>query len=123
MERKQVFSSSIKEIGYEADTNLLEVSFTSGAVYRYSGVSKEVADTFLQAEGKGHHFQAFIRPCFPCERVHALECAGYLKCTVHSCLCWCHGKRELNAEVKNVDLTKELRASIQAVKKKTAKRR
>ncbi len=119
MERHQVKSSSIRTIGYDAERQLLEVTFTSDATYLYSGVSKQVADAFLQAKPSlGHHFQAFIRPCFPCERVHAEGCGKYLDCKIVNCECFCHGKKVSDAKVPNPDLSKDLRRSIKAAKAK-----
>lgn len=121
MEHRQVKSSSIESIGFSEQDQFLEVKFTSGAIYRYSGVSKQIADAFLQATPSlGHHFQTFIRPCFPCERVHAEGCGKYLECSVVNCECWCHKQRKdvSDAKVTNPNLEKELRASIKAAKAK-----
>ncbi len=119
MEHRQVKSSSIESIGFSDEEQLLEVKFTSGAVYRYSGVSKQVADAFLQAKPSlGHHFQAFIRPCFPCERVHAEGCGKYLECSVVNCECFCHRKKVSDAKPPNPDLSKELKKSIKAARTK-----
>jgi len=120
VERFQVKSSSIRTIGYDAERQLLEVTFTSDATYLYSGVSKQVADTFLRADSKGHYFQAFIRPCFPCERLHAEGCGKYLDCTVVNCLCFCHKtkKEAIDAKPPNQNLEKDLRRSIKAAKAK-----
>ena len=38
MERTPVSSSNIAAIGYDPDSGVLEVEFTNGAVYSYSGV-------------------------------------------------------------------------------------
>ena len=121
MERIQVKSSSIRTIGYDAERQLLEVTFMSDATYVYSGVSKQVADAFLNARPSiGHHFQVFIRPCFPCERLHAEGCGKYLECTVVNCLCFCHKtkKEASDAKPSNENLEKDLRRSIKAAKGK-----
>jgi len=38
MDRTPVSSSNISAIGYDSDSEMLEVEFTNGAVYSYSGV-------------------------------------------------------------------------------------
>ncbi len=118
MEHRQVKSSSIESIGFSDKEQLLEVKFTSGAVYQYSGVKKKLADDFLKADSKGHFFQTWVRPCFPCERLHAEGCGKYLDCTVVNCLCFCHAKKE-NRAIPNPDLAPDLRKSIKQAKKKT----
>jgi len=121
MEHRQVKSSSIESIGFSDQDKILEVKFCSGATYRYSGVSKQVADAFLNARPSiGHHFQVFIRPCFPCERVHADGCGKYLSCSVVNCGCFCHKQKKEVSDAKpaNENLSKELRKSIKAVKAK-----
>jgi len=120
MERIEVKSSSIRTIGYDAKEQVLEVQFTSMATYRYSGVPKEIADAFLNAESKGTFFGVKIRACFPYERLHAEGCGSRLNCTVVNCPCWCHKQRKdvTDAKPPNENLEKELRKSIKAVKAK-----
>lgn len=50
MNRTPVKSSNIRSVGYDAASETLEVEFTSGSVYAYSGVP---TDTWaaMQAEG------------------------------------------------------------------------
>ena len=120
MEHKEVHSSSIKSIGYSAEEEVLEVTFTSMATYRYSGVPKEIANAFLNADSKGTFFGVKIRACFPYERVHSEGCGIRLNCTVVNCPCWCHKQRKdvTDAKPKNENLEKDLRRSIKAAKGK-----
>src|SRR5881227_3895995 len=96
MDRHPVTSSSIKSVGYNRHDQVLEIEFTSGAVYQYRKVSPEVYLEFMRASSLGVHFATFIRPCFEFERVHVFGC-------VHShepdgcredCPCWCHKQRK-----------------------------
>lgn len=123
MERIEVKSSTIRVIGYDAKEQILEVTFTSAATYRYSGVSKEVADAFLQAESKGIFFSTTIRPCYQFERVHADGCAPRLQCTVVNCECWCHKQKREASNAPNPNLEKELKKSIKQAREAKAKTR
>ena len=59
-----VKSSQVKEIGYDAATKTLAVTFTrgKGAVYHYPGVTQEAFDAFKNAESIGTHFGKHIKP-------------------------------------------------------------
>jgi len=52
MKRIPVESSSIKSAGYEIKSNMLEVEFTSGAIYQYHDVPKRVYDELIEQKGK-----------------------------------------------------------------------
>src|SRR5882672_12522818 len=94
MEHKIVKSSTIQSIGYDAKEKILEVLFNSGGLYRYSGVSKEVADAFLNSDSKGSYFAISIRACFPCERQHTNGCTA-IGCSIpNTCPCFCHTQRK-----------------------------
>lgn len=121
MEHKPVKSSTIQSIGYSAKDQILEVLFNSGGLYQYSGVSKEVADAFLNSDSKGSYFAISIRACFPCTRMHTTECLT--SCRREDCTCWCHKQRKdvsHGAQVQNESLEKDLKKSIK--KAKAAKR-
>jgi len=61
MERIPVSSSNISAIGYDADNQILEVEFTNGAVYSYSGVSSDEYEGFMSSDSKGKYFHANIK--------------------------------------------------------------
>ncbi len=69
MERDPTESEAVASIGYEPQARMLEVEFTSGAVYRYDGVPADVFFRFRDAESKGRFFQAYIRPAYPYEKM------------------------------------------------------
>jgi len=115
MEHKTVKSSTIQSIGYDAKEKILEVLFNSGGLYRYSGVSKEVADAFLNSDSKGSYFAISIRACFPCTRMHTPECKHRYPYGEPDCSCWCHKQRKdvsHGAQVPNPSLAKDLKKSI-----------
>ena len=95
MERKPVNSSTIKTAGWEDGT--LELEFASGGIYQYEHVPKEVFDSFMGSESKGHFFQADIRPSYVCVRLHVEGCGvpATTDCLeALACPCWCHKVRK-----------------------------
>ncbi len=61
MERTSVSSSNISAIGYEAETNTLEVEFLNGSVYQYAGVSVDEFEAMMSADSKGKYLNANIK--------------------------------------------------------------
>ena len=69
MYREPVSSRSIAALGYDDDTETLEVEFVSGTVYRYRGVSQDVFENLRQAPSKGAYFNQHIQDAYPWEQV------------------------------------------------------
>jgi hypothetical protein len=63
-------STVIRRFAYCPDSNELWVEFTTGRRYVYSGVPREVADTFRSAFAKGVYFNSRIRDRYPHREVH-----------------------------------------------------
>jgi hypothetical protein len=61
MERQAVKSSNLSEVGYDADTQVLEVQFKKGAIYQYFDVPVEVYDELMEAESIGKAFGTMIK--------------------------------------------------------------
>ena len=61
MERTPVTSTDIRAIGYDTDSQTLEVEFNSGSVYAYAGVPQGEHDGFVGADSKGKYFNANIK--------------------------------------------------------------
>ena len=61
MERQPVKSSVIAALGYDRQTQMLEVEFTTGRVYEYFAVPATVFEGFLKAESIGRYFNAHVR--------------------------------------------------------------
>lgn len=68
MQREAVESSSLKSVGYAPESQILEVEFHHGAVYRYLGVAPSVHQALLQAESKGAFLNREVRDRYPYER-------------------------------------------------------
>ena len=56
---KKVDSSAISEISWEDDK--LTIEFNSGQTYAYDGISKEMAEDFINAPSVGRYFQKNIK--------------------------------------------------------------
>ena len=61
MERIPVTSTDIRAIGYDVDSQTLEIEFNTGAVYQYSGVPSGEHDGIMAADSKGKYFHANIK--------------------------------------------------------------
>ena len=66
MERKSVSSSNIGAIGYEADTQTLEVEFLNGSIYQYAGVSVEEHEAMMNCDSKGKYLNTNIKGRYSC---------------------------------------------------------
>ncbi len=64
MERTSVSSSNLSAIGYDPETQILEVEFLNGSVYEYSGVPSSEYDGLMNADSKGKYFHANIRKIY-----------------------------------------------------------
>ena len=69
MQRINVVSSSIKKIGYDEMTNILEIEFNSGSVYDYLNVPSEIHKELMNATSKGKYLHAYIEKVFRYQRI------------------------------------------------------
>jgi len=58
-------SSVIRSHRYLQDVETLIITFMSGKIYQYSGVSKVQYEEFRQAYSKGTYFNKYIKPFHP----------------------------------------------------------
>lgn len=70
-----VESSTLAAVGYDTGRKLLELEFSSGAVYHYFGVPAAVHQSLLNASSKGTFFNRSIRGRFAYRRVS--ECSPH----------------------------------------------
>jgi hypothetical protein len=68
MNRQPVQSTAVVSVGYDPEDQILEVEFTSGMVYQYSGVSASVFDELLGAASFGSYFNQQVRHVYPYSR-------------------------------------------------------
>ncbi len=69
MKRSPLPSAAIASAGYDADTAVLELEFTSGDVYRYFAVPPSVYRGLHDAESAGRYFRERIRDTYPTQQV------------------------------------------------------
>lgn len=62
-------SSNIDQISYDAQTEDLEVTFSSGATYRYAGVPGAIWRGFQRAPSFGQYLNRVIKPRYPAEQI------------------------------------------------------
>jgi hypothetical protein len=65
MHRTHVSSSAISSIGYDDRSSVLEVEFSSGAVYDYLNVPKQVYSALLRSPSKGSFVSRRVRDRYP----------------------------------------------------------
>jgi hypothetical protein len=53
MEREEVTSSNLRSVGYDAESQILEIEFKQGAVYQYYEVPPEVHASLMAARSIG----------------------------------------------------------------------
>lgn len=61
MERIYVSSSNLRSVGYDPNTQTLEIEFNNGGIYQYTGVPQGVYDGLMAAGSHGSYFDAHIK--------------------------------------------------------------
>ena len=61
MNRSDVDSTSLKSIGYDSGSSVLEVEFVKGSIYRYSDVPEHVYDEVMTSDSIGAAFGKLIK--------------------------------------------------------------
>jgi hypothetical protein len=69
MRRRLVNSSSLRSLGYDPRSQMLEIEFHSGSVYQYFGVPRTVLEEMLGQHSLGTYFNAEIRDVYRCVRI------------------------------------------------------
>ncbi|MDE0174250.1 MAG: KTSC domain-containing protein [Defluviicoccus sp.] len=69
MQRYSVASSNIASIGYDANTETLEVEFLNGSLYQYYNVPQNMYDQLMAEGSKGRFLNAYIKNAYPYSRV------------------------------------------------------
>jgi hypothetical protein len=54
-------SSAIDTVGYDDETQVLDVTFNSGQTYTFNGVPQEIFDAFIAAPSPGRFYHASIK--------------------------------------------------------------
>ena len=61
MIRQPVSSSNIRAIGYDSESNMLEIEFRSGGVYQYFGVPEPIYNELMHASSHGSYFHRYVK--------------------------------------------------------------
>jgi len=69
MERYSVASSNIAAIGYDEQTETLEIEFLNGSVYQYYNVPPNMREQLMQTGSKGQFLNIYIKNAYPYSRV------------------------------------------------------
>jgi hypothetical protein len=67
--REPVASTSVASLGYDEQTETLEVEFLNGSVYQYFNVGVDLYQQMLTAPSKGQFLSTYIRNAYPYSRV------------------------------------------------------
>ncbi|CAM3720491.1 KTSC domain-containing protein [Rahnella victoriana] len=69
MQRVNVVSSNILSIGYDPNTDTLEIEFLNGGIYEYYNVSQDIHIELMNAPSIGSYFNRNIRNNFPTQKL------------------------------------------------------
>lgn len=69
MKHTPVESSNVKSIGYDPESQTLEVAFASGGIYRYANVPAVEHHNLMAASSKGGFLAARIKPFYAASTV------------------------------------------------------
>lgn len=61
MNRIPVVSSNLSSIGYDANSQTLEVAFRTGGVYRYFHVPASTYRALMHADSHGQYFDRYVK--------------------------------------------------------------
>lgn len=61
MKRQSVDSSNLASVGYDVNSNTLEIEFNSGGVYQYLNVPESVYRGLMNASSHGQYFDVYIK--------------------------------------------------------------
>ena len=69
MERDAVSSSNLVSVGYNPDSETLEVEFKNSGVYEYYNVPQFIYERLMQASSIGTFFNTEIKNNYACSKV------------------------------------------------------
>ncbi len=67
---KDVDSSAIKSVAYNADESKMWLRFSGGSLYEYREINSQIVNDLLDAESKGKFFREIIKDKFEYEKVN-----------------------------------------------------
>jgi len=70
MHREQVSSSNIKSIGYESNSETLEIEFRDGGIYQYFNVTSNIYEELISASSIGSFFHKYIKENYNWKKIN-----------------------------------------------------
>lgn len=71
MQLETMISSALHAVGYDRETEILEVIFNTGRIYQYTHVPPEVFQALRDSPSPGRYFTENIRDSFPYWSFHS----------------------------------------------------
>lgn len=69
MNRDPVSSSNLVSVGYDENSQTLEIEFNNGAIYQYYNINFGLYNQFMQSASKGQFLHAYIKNAYAYSRV------------------------------------------------------
>lgn len=69
MERIAVNSSNLASVGYDEESQTLEVEFNHGGIYQYYNVPENIYTNLMEAGSVGSFFSHNIRNVYPTQKI------------------------------------------------------
>jgi hypothetical protein len=69
MEREPVSSSNLVSVGYNPESETLEVEFKSSGIYEYYNVPQFMYERLMQAGSIGNFFNTEIKNSYACSKI------------------------------------------------------
>ena len=69
MERKRINSGTVRSVGYDERSRMLEIEFTNGSIVQYERVAAEIHRRFLAAPSPGSYFRDEIEESYTARRL------------------------------------------------------
>ena len=73
MTRTKVIAETLRSIGYDPDSELLELEFTSGNVYDYQKVKGQLYMGLMSSNAKDAYFNKYIRDNYEVEKIKEIS--------------------------------------------------
>lgn len=61
MDRQYVSSSNLRSVGYDAETETLEIQFNSSGIFQYYNVPERIYEGLMNASSKGSYLHTYIK--------------------------------------------------------------
>lgn len=69
MLREPVNSSNLQSVGYDSNSETLEIEFKNGSIYQYPGVPVAIYQGLMAASSHGKYFAQYIRKHYSYTRI------------------------------------------------------